>query len=69
MIEETQEVKGKPTDPSSLPPTAKRIASAVRSYRQIEILHWILDVVFNEDQSRVRKENAGEKMNCKNALG
>ena len=25
-------------------------------------LHWTLDVVFNEDGSRVRKDNAGENM-------
>ncbi len=25
-------------------------------------LHWTLDVVFNEDQSRVRKNHAGENM-------
>ena len=25
-------------------------------------LHWTLDVVFNEDQSRVRKDHAGENM-------
>lgn len=69
MIEETQESKGKPTSIeqrffiSSLPPTAELIASAVRSHWLIENgLHWTLDVVFNEDQSRVRKDNAGENM-------
>ena len=69
MIEETQESKGKPSSTeqrffiSSLPPTAERIASAVRSHWLIENgLHWTLDVVFNEDQSRVRKDNAGENM-------
>ncbi len=25
-------------------------------------LHWTLDVVFNEDESRVRKDHAGENM-------
>jgi predicted transposase YbfD/YdcC len=68
MIEETQETKGKSSTErrffiSSLPPDAKRIASAVRSHWLIENgLHWTLDVVFNEDQSRVRKDNAGENM-------
>ena len=48
---------------SSLPPDAKRIANAVRSYWLIENgLHWTLDVVFNEDESRVRKDNARENM-------
>ena len=43
--------------------SAERIASAVRSHWLIENgLHWTLDVVFNEDQSRVRKDNAGENM-------
>jgi predicted transposase YbfD/YdcC len=25
-------------------------------------LHWVLDVVFNEDQSRTRNKNAGENL-------
>lgn len=68
MIEETQEIQGKPSTEnrffiSSLPPTAERIASAVRSHWLVENgLHWTLDVVFNEDQSSVRKNNAGENM-------
>jgi len=68
MIEETQEVNGKVSTEQrfficSLPPVAERIASAVRSHWSIENrLHWTLDVVFNEDQSRVRKDNAGENM-------
>lgn len=48
---------------SSLPADAKRIASAVRDHWLVENgLHWILDVVFNEDGSRVRKGNAAENM-------
>jgi predicted transposase YbfD/YdcC len=68
MIKETQDIQGKQSVEqrffiSSLPPDAKRIASAVRSHWLIENgLHWTLDVVFNEDQSRVRKGNAGENM-------
>lgn len=68
MIQETQEMKGKLSTEqrffiSSLPPMAECIASAVRSHWLIENgLHWTLDVVFNEDQSRVRKDNAGENM-------
>ena len=69
MIEETQNIKGKPTSTerrffiSSLPANAERIASAVRAHWLIENgLHWTLDVVFNEDKSRVRKDNAGENM-------
>lgn len=68
MIEETQEAKDKLSIEqrffiSSLPPTAERIASGVRSHWLVENgLHWTLDVVFNEDKSRVRKDNAGENM-------
>jgi predicted transposase YbfD/YdcC len=68
MIEETQEMKGKISRErrffiSSLPPEAERIASAVRSHWLVESnVHWVLDVVFNEDQSRVRKDNAAENM-------
>ena len=60
MIEETQEKNGiLSTDRcffiSSL--------SVVQSHWLIENgLHWTLDVVFNEDKSRVRKDNAGENM-------
>jgi predicted transposase YbfD/YdcC len=68
MIEETRELKGKLSTErrffiASVPPVAELIASAVRSHWSIENrLHWTLDVVFNEDQSRVRKDNAGENM-------
>ena len=68
MIEETQEIKGEVSIArrffiSSLPPNAKQIAQAVRAHWLIENgLHWTLDVVFNEDQSRVRKDNAAENM-------
>lgn len=68
MIEEIQEIKGKKSTEhrffiSNLPPDAKQIASAVRAHWLIENrLHWTLDVIFNEDNSRVRKDNAGENM-------
>ena len=68
MIEETQEKNGIPSTErrffiSSLSADAKQISTAVRSHWLIENgLHWTLDVVFNEDKSRVRKDNAGENM-------
>ena len=68
MIEETREVQGKTSVErrffiSSLSANAEQIASAVRSHWLIEnALHWTLDVVFDEDQSRIRKDNAGENM-------
>lgn len=68
MLEESQEINGKKTVErrffiSSLPAEPKRIAEAVRAHWLVENgLHWTLDVVFNEDNSRVRKDNAGENM-------
>lgn len=48
---------------SSLPNDAKQILWAVRSHWGIENgLHWVLDVAFREDDSRVRKGNAPENL-------
>ncbi len=44
---------------SSLQPDAKRILKASLQHWSIENgLHWVLDIAFNEDLSRVRKEHA-----------
>ena len=68
MIEETRDINGKISCDrrffiSSLPANAKQIATAVRTHWAVEnALHWTLDVVFNEDQSRVRKDHAPQNM-------
>lgn len=46
---------------SSLPPTVNTLARAVRSHWGIEnSLHWVLDVNFREDHSRVRMDHGPE---------
>jgi predicted transposase YbfD/YdcC len=46
---------------SSLESNAKRLLHAVRTYWGIENkLHWVLDLAFREDESRVRKGNGPE---------
>ena len=48
---------------SSLPADAEKIGPAVRSHWGIEnSLHWILDVNFQEDRARNRKDHSAENM-------
>ena len=48
---------------SSLKPQAKLLAKAVRSHWTIENgQHWVLDVVFQEDQCRARLDSAAENL-------
>lgn len=48
---------------SSLSPDADSILTAVRSHWGIEnSLHWVLDIAFREDDSRIRQGNAPENM-------
>jgi predicted transposase YbfD/YdcC len=48
---------------SSLAPNAKKILQAVRGHWGIENrLHWVLDVSFDEDHNRARKDHAPENL-------
>jgi predicted transposase YbfD/YdcC len=48
----------------SLSPNARRISHIIRGHWSIENqLHWMLDVVFNEDDASARKDNSPLNMN------
>lgn len=48
---------------SSLGNEPEKLADAVRRHWGIEnSLHWVLDIAFREDESRIRKDNAPENM-------
>jgi predicted transposase YbfD/YdcC len=48
---------------SSLPNNAEALAKTIRGHWGIENqLHWVIDVQFNEDDSRIRKDNAPENL-------
>jgi len=48
---------------SSLKPDPIKLLEAVRSHWGVEnSLHWVLDVVFDEDHSRIRKDNAPQNI-------
>ena len=48
---------------SSLPADAARIGRAVRQHWGIENrLHWCLDVTYNDDASRIRKDHGPQNM-------
>lgn len=68
VVESVREINGQRTVErryylSSLPADIQRFAKAVRGHWAIENqLHWVLDVVFGEDQSRARTEQAAENL-------
>jgi hypothetical protein len=41
---------------SSLNLNAEQALNAVQSHWQVESMHWLLDMTFREDESRIRKE-------------
>lgn len=43
---------------SSCPTMIKSLARFIRQHWTIESMHWVLDVTFTEDASRIRKQNA-----------
>jgi predicted transposase YbfD/YdcC len=48
---------------SSLPPVAPRLLVATRSHWAVEnCCHWVLDVTFRDDASRIRKDNSPQNM-------
>jgi predicted transposase YbfD/YdcC len=47
---------------SSRPPRVGEFCKSVRSHWSIESMHWVLDVVFHEDASRIRTGNATSNM-------
>jgi predicted transposase YbfD/YdcC len=66
MVESTREVNGELSRDkryymSSLECDAEKFANAVRSHWGIEnSVHWVLDIAFREDESRIRKGSAPE---------
>jgi len=67
-ITATREIDGKATTASryyilSKPLSAERFLDVVRAHWHVENrLHWVLDVVMDEDQSRARKDNGPENL-------
>lgn len=67
-VDSCREIKGKISNEtryyiSSLTASPQKILTAIRSHWAIEnSLHWVLDMSFGEDQSRIRKHNAPQVM-------
>ena len=68
MVEAIREEKGQTSRAvrfyiSSLAPDAQKLATAIRAHWSVENpLHWVLDVAFSEDDSRIRTGHAPENL-------
>jgi predicted transposase YbfD/YdcC len=69
MVESERTLQGEETSRerryyiSSLEADAKQVGRAIRGHWSIEnSLHWVLDMGFREDESRIRKDNAPENV-------
>lgn len=64
MVESCREIGAKTERESrfyitSLPASAERIGAAIRGHWGVENgLHWVMDMVFRDDECRIRKDNA-----------
>ena len=46
-------------DPATL---ARHALEAIRAHRGVEVMHWMLDMDFDEDRSRARREDLAENL-------
>ena len=67
-VESTREIKETVSSETryyimSISPDAKTAAAAIRAHWSVEnSLHWVLDVTFDEDRNRVRRDSAPENL-------
>lgn len=75
LIQSERTIKGKTTIEqryyiSSLEANAEKLSQAIRAHWEVENkLHWVLDLTFNEDGSRIYKDNGPEIMTQARKLG
>jgi predicted transposase YbfD/YdcC len=64
MVESSREITGGKTEQetryyiSSLGPDAPRQGDAIRAHWAVESHHWVMDMVFRDDECRIRRDNA-----------
>ena len=75
VVESIRQIKDKTTTErryyiASIHQDAKLFAKAVRSHWGVENkVHWVLDMVFNEDKSKIRKDHAPANMAITRQIG